>query len=115
MATYKPDCWVIISVKPLDEPVFYRVFATWVGGFAAGDRWKINSGITSAAKLENFLYFSGASGSTYICHGSGYGTTAYSAGILNGFIRGAEGKALIEVLPASTDWLGLDYSHGQVD
>lgn len=119
MGTYRPDCWVVVKIVPADVEkhgsVHYRVFAVWRGGFADGDRWKMNSGITNAAKLENFYYFGGSSGSTYICHQSGYGVTAYGAGILNGIIADMDGMATVEVLPSSTDWLSLDYNPGEVD
>ncbi len=42
-----PDRWVVVKIdNNLDTP-FYKVFATWAGGYLDGDRWKLNSGITS--------------------------------------------------------------------
>lgn len=119
MATYKPDCWVVVKIVPADTELHgdshYRVFAVWYGGFAGADRWKMNSGITNAAKLENFYYFSGSSGSTYICHQGGYGVTGWGSGVLNGIIANMQDTATVEVLSSGTDWLSLDYNPGEVD
>ena len=80
---YKPDKFVLVKVTSDKEPTgFYRVFASWYGGYLSGDSWKMNSGCTSVEILEDCYIFTGESGSEYICHKDTYGCTAYSAGVL---------------------------------
>jgi len=43
MSDYYPDRWVVVKIG---EENLYKVFACWYGGYARGDSWKLNSGIT---------------------------------------------------------------------
>lgn len=70
MAEYTPDSWVILKITPKDEPVIYKVLAGWYGGFANGDSWKLNSGITAFTENGDQIGFVGESGSVYTCHTS---------------------------------------------
>jgi hypothetical protein len=73
---YNPDVWVVVKVTPEDQPVVYRILAGWYGGFTQGDSWKINSGIVSYFIGENYIRFTGYSGSDYVCHKSCERTSA---------------------------------------
>ena len=79
MSQYTPDRWVVLEFTHPEHGVFRKVFAGWYGGFAAGDSWKLNSGITVVRVEGNFYEFDGYSGSTYICHKGGYGMSNYMA------------------------------------
>ena len=47
MSTYTPDLWVILEFKEKDsEEVNRKVLASWYGGYAGSDSWKLSSGIT---------------------------------------------------------------------
>ena len=85
-----PDKWVVVKIdNNLDTP-FYKVFATWAGGYLDGDRWKLNSGIKSVESDEDYYYFIGHSGSCYKCHKKGYGTaSSYGEGVLMDMIKNA--------------------------
>jgi hypothetical protein len=109
MSTYIPDGWVVIKIPYKDEFI-YKVFASWYGGYAKGDSWKVNSGITSATQ-EGFVYsFSGYSGSVYECHKDSYGLNFYGSSVLSDMIaRAAEQGVEIEILPEDTDWTGIQY------
>ena len=51
MSTYNPDLWVVVKITGnKDNPPCHKVFATWSGGYAGADTWKLNSGITQAWK-----------------------------------------------------------------
>ena len=101
-----PDRWVVVKIdNKLDTP-FYKVFATWAGGYLDGDRWKLNSGIKSVESDEDYYYFIGHSGSCYKCHKKGYGTaTSYGEGVLQDMIENAyKTNATVNVLPENTEW-----------
>ena len=100
---YRPDIWQVIEITSPTETI-YKVFATWYGGYTAGEQWKLNSGITQVNLQDNTVEFTGTSGSVYICprHGSAYRTTAYSYGILKQFLESKE--YAIRVLPYDTNW-----------
>ena len=84
MSQYRPDRWIVLEFT-YKETVVQKVFAGWYGGFADGDSWKLNSGIT-VIRLDDGLYeFDGYSGSTYICHENCHGMSGYMAQILAGW------------------------------
>jgi hypothetical protein len=66
MTVYVPDTWVILKLTgEAVDGVLYKVFAGWYGGFADGDRWKMNSGITNFTEYGEYVEFDGYSGSIY--------------------------------------------------
>jgi hypothetical protein len=64
-----PDSWRIIRITTPEETI-YKVFGCWLGGFATGDSWRLNSGIVKVESDENYFYLHGISGSVYKCHKS---------------------------------------------
>jgi hypothetical protein len=107
MSTYNPDRWLLVKLTT-DGKSHYRVFATWVGGYTTGDSWKLNSGITKATFDGDYYHFEGSSGSVYICHKRGYGTTIYGQSVIDNLIDQSEETA-IEILSESIDPLALRY------
>ena len=75
-----PDYWCIIKI-PNKEP-FYKVFATWNGGYLGSDSWRANSGIEKVIDKESHYEIIGFSGSVYKCYKTAYGTTSYGDSIL---------------------------------
>ena len=101
-----PSRWVVVKIdNNLDKP-FYKVFATWAGGYLDGDRWKLNSGIKSVETDENYYYFIGHSGSCYKCHKNGYGiATSYGESVLNDMVENSyKVKTTVNVLLEDTEW-----------
>ena len=83
-----PEQWVIIEIKDekTDTPL-YKVFGSWLGGYLDGDRWRMNSGITSVEEAGDYYYFFGETGSCYQCPKKRYGTgTSYTSGVLQNLI-----------------------------
>lgn len=112
MSNYIPDRWVVVKIsgyKDSSTPV-YKVFASWYGGWAGSDSWKLNSGITKVS-VEDFVYsFEGSSGSVYECHQDLYGTNMYGHGVLQNMIdKAAQNGLTIEILPEGTNFLELKY------
>lgn len=109
MSDYSPDRWVVVRIVTPKERL-YKVFATWSGGYAGSDSWKMNSGITEANLVNSEWEFVGYSGSVYRCGISRYGTTGYGGHVLQTFIDQMPSQnATMEIMPKSTDWAGLDY------
>ena len=109
MSDYSPDRWVIVRIVTATE-CLYKVFATWSGGYASSDSWKMNSGITHARLVDDRWEFAGYSGSVYSCHWDAYGTNGYGGNVLQNFIdqMPAQG-ARMEIMPADTDWARVPY------
>jgi hypothetical protein len=106
---YKPDVWQVIKI-PSPDGVLYKLFATWYGGYAGSDEWKLNSGITAVRKKGKVLEFEGYSGSVYIVPDAEacYRTNMYTGSVLFRMIENAHEKGVnIEVLPYETDWVNL--------
>ena len=109
MSDYRPDRWTIIRIHATGETI-YKVFASWSGGYAGSDSWKLNSGITRATLVGDSWEFDGSSGSVYSCHKDSYGTNGYGGHVLNGLLEKAEKQGIeIDVLSADTNWAALNY------
>ena len=104
-----PDRWVVVKIVNNQDTPFYKVFATWVGGYLDGDRWKLNSGIKSVESDDDYYYFIGHSGSCYKCRKKGYGTaSSYGEGVLQDMIENAyKANSTVNVLSEGTEWKEL--------
>ena len=109
MSTYHPDRWMLVKLTS-NESTHYRVFASWAGGFAGSDEWKLNSGITKVSMIDDCYHFDGESGSTYICHKNCYGAFSYQWGVIKKLKEQANPEQLvIEILDEKVDPLLLEY------
>lgn len=101
-----PHRWMVLKTTLQTEDgrsvVEHRVFGVWTGGYIHGDSWRLNSGIKEIKEDEDFYTFIGFSGSEYVCHKNGYGTSGYGASIIEAFKQ--QKNLEIEVLPEDTDW-----------
>jgi hypothetical protein len=115
MSNVYPENWVVLKMTNLKtNETFYKVFASWVGGYLDGNRWKINSGITKVETDELNYIFHGLSGSSYICGKNNYGVnSSYSQSVLNSIIENAfVGDSKVEVILEDTKWNEIDYNLG---
>ena len=109
MSDYTPDRWMVLRIHTHRE-VLYKVFASWSGGYAGGDSWKLNSGITRATFRDPYWEFDGSSGSVYRCHQDSYGTNGYGQAVLNNLLSQAQAQDIqIDVLDRETAWGDLQY------
>lgn len=109
MNEYTPDRWTVLRIQAPGE-VIYKVFASWSGGYAGSDSWKLNSGITRATLVDPYWEFDGSSGSVYRCHKDAYGTNGYGGMVLSNLIDRAQQQGTqIDVLGGQTDWARLQY------
>jgi hypothetical protein len=88
MNEHVPDRWVVLKIVN-EFDTFYKVFATWFGGYLDGDSWRANSGITKIEEDGDYWLFYGNSGSVYRCHKEGFGTSGYTYRILTSFMKQA--------------------------
>src|SRR5512133_2926140 len=84
--SYNPDRWVIIEIVNTDDTrktteKLYKVLAGWYGGYADGDQWRMNSGITKVEKDGDHIRFHGYTGSVYECHANSYGMSMLMEGV----------------------------------
>lgn len=113
MSHYYPDQWIVIEIIPdtnqyPDSVWHYRVLASWRGGYLHGESWKLNSGIVHVIEDDEEYHFHGQSGSIYHCRKGSYGTTGYTAGILNDMINRSH-ALIINTLPEDTNFMALEY------
>lgn len=109
MSDYTPDRWMVLRIHTPKE-ILYKVFATWSGGYAGGDSWKLNSGIVRASFADPYWEFDGSSGSVYRCHQDYYGTNGYGQVVLNNLLSQAQAQDIqIEVMDPETAWGNLQY------
>ena len=96
---------MIIKIKG-DDP-HYRVLAGRSGGYATGDEWKLNSGITKV-EFENDQYtFHGSSGSKYVCHKDTYGLRMNNAHAW--YAMQAQHGDKVEMMKENNNWLTMDW------
>lgn len=83
---YQPDYWKIIKIEYNGDTI-YKLLGHWVGGYANGDTWRLNSGITSINfnKETNQYEVHGYSGSVYFCKATNEHISGYMQSILDGF------------------------------
>lgn len=81
-----PDKWLVVKV----EDDLYKVFATWSGGYAGSDSWRINSGIESMIVDGDSIIFTGHSDSQYNCRKTAYGSTTFGYNVLHQLIENAK-------------------------
>ena len=103
---YTPEEWVLVKVN--NESPHYRVFGSWRGGYISGDSWRMNSGVTSVEKDEEYFIFHGASSSIYKCHEKCYGISSlYNGSVLSDY-KDTLGDNFI-VLTDMPDILSMDW------
>lgn len=113
MNEYKPDYWKILKITTADGEVLYKLFATWCGGYATGDSWRMNSGITEVKSKGDYLIFKGYSGSAYnvLNDDRAYRTTMYTQSVLDSMMKKSDLIGVkVEDLPFSTNFKELFWS-----
>ena len=110
MSTYNPDKWVMVKFNNKGN-IVYKILASWYGGFARGDSWKLNSGVTKIEEDGQLYRFHGSSGSVYQCHKATYGMSAYTMGVLASFQKQVDETedVTLELLPDTTNFMELQY------
>lgn len=103
--SYTPDNWVVIFING-DDP-HYRILAGWSGGYATGDSWRMNSGITRVEEIGEHYHFYGSSGSCYKCHKDMYCLRMNNAYIWNQ-LQELHGDK-VQLMDEDTDWMSMNW------
>jgi hypothetical protein len=90
VATYTPDRWVKVRITNSEGVSHERILASWYGGFAGSDSWKLSSGIESVDETDTYYDFHNASGSIYRCYKNSFGTSSYSHSVFLSYAKGLE-------------------------
>lgn len=109
---YEPDKWVMVKITSKEHGVIYKVMASWYGGFAGSNSWKLSSGTIKAEFDTEFnrYHFHQVTDSVYSCHKNTYGMSMYTQGILSTWQESLEGTdRTIEVLEENFDIDSLEY------
>ena len=103
-----PHKWVVVKIEK-DGAEYYKVYGSWRGGYLDGDRWKMNSGISKVEEDERAFFFSGESGSKYLCLKNSYGvSTSYTQSILENIMANAHKVgAKMEIMDSDINWIQL--------
>ena len=59
---YTPDRWVMLEINSEKYGKIRKILASFYGGFAQGDSWKLSSGNTSVIDKGDFYEFPQESG-----------------------------------------------------
>lgn len=107
---YTPDKWIMLKFNYNDD-IVYKILGTWLGGYARGDSWRLNSGVTRVEEDQEFYYFYGFGESLYKCHKETYGMGLYTEQVLLNWQKQAEGSAdiTLEVLQEETNFMEINY------
>lgn len=109
---YYPDRWVMVKIASPEHGTVYKILASWYGGFAGSDSWKLSSGTTKVSRTAQHLCFDQFTGSRYDCGFHNYGTSMYTAGVYSSWKKDMIQKysdVVLEILPESTNWESLSY------
>ena len=80
MSRYTPDLWEIVKMSVNDEQI-NKVLASWYGGFAGSDEWRLISGIVEVVENDSHYQIHNVSGSVYLCPKGAKGMNRYTSGV----------------------------------
>ena len=110
--SYIPDVWVIVEIKnKTTGKKFHKLLSGWYGGFAKGDSWRVNSGITKVLPAQDtpeVLEVHGSSGSIYYCHKAVERTSGITESILRQMKEEAAKDGNYEVRTVPVEGLVID-------
>lgn len=97
---YIPDKWVMLKIESPEHGAYYKVLASWYGGFGGSDSWKLSSSTIKVDENDSIFEFHQATGSIYQCHKSGYGMSMYTQGVLSTWVKQIDGTGnTVTVMP----------------
>lgn len=110
MREYNPDRWVMLKFNYRGQDV-YKILASFYGGYARGDSWKMNSGVTKIEEDGQCYLFHGSSGSVYRCHKNAYGMNGYTSGVFASFQKEVDGAedVTMDLMPEQTNFMEIHY------
>ena len=109
---HKPDLWILVKFNEgTDNKVYYKILASWRGGYLDSDAWCMSLGIVAAEEKEgDYVLFYDTSGFVYYCLKKNYGASPYVVGVL-GQMREKQPELNMTVIPFNTNFLELNYGN----
>ena len=86
MSVYTPDRWKVIHITNNGES-YFKVFATWGGGYTYGSSWKLSSGGNEFTKKGDMFEAPQISGSLYELHKDAEGICGMWNGLHEDFVN----------------------------
>lgn len=108
--SYHPDKWVVLVFSQADGVTYRKVFASWYGGFAGSDSWKLSSVIEHVEDIGDTLEFHCCSGSTYYCNKKSYGMSAYSTSVYNYWVSEVKTATMLGEVNDAQINISTDYT-----
>ena len=113
MSKYTADRWVMIKTN-FNGAQYYKILASWYGGYTGSDSWKLSSGTVTASfdKVSNSYHFPQVSKSEYVCHKNTYGTSMYTHSVFLSWVEQLKQKnstGSLIIMPEDTNFLNLEY------
>ena len=90
MNSYHPDRWVIVEVNSPEHGKIRKVLASWYGGYAVSDEWRLSSGITQIVESDMYYLVKNESGSLYTCYKNRKGMSAYASSVFENYKKKLE-------------------------
>ena len=90
MNSYHPDRWVIVEINSPEHGTIRKVLASWYGGYAGSDEWRLSSGITQVIESDMYYLVKNESGSLYTCYKNAKGMSAYTSRVYENYKKGIE-------------------------
>ena len=100
MSEYTPDRWVVVEIVSEEHGKIRKVLASWYGGYAGSDSWRMNSGIESIVDQGKYYDVYGYSGSVYKCVKGAEGMSSYTRTIYEDYKSKLEASgSSMEIVP----------------
>jgi len=90
MSEYTPDRWVVVEINSAKHGRIRKVLASWYGGYAGSDSWRMNSGIEQVIDQGDYYDVVGSSGSVYKCYKGAEGMSGYTSDVFETYKRQLE-------------------------
>lgn len=100
MSEYTPDRWVVVEINSAKHGRIRKVLASWYGGYAGSDSWRMNSGIEKVIDQGDYYDVVGSSGSVYKCYKGAEGMSGYTSDVFETYKRQLEenGMGTMEIV-----------------
>lgn len=99
---YNPSRYLIVKITTKENEIFYKIFATFYGGYTDGDSYRFSSRIEYYTEIERNVtilndtrkckeyLFKNHSGSIYSCIDGTEGASGWSSGVLEYYKKKVE-------------------------
>ena len=90
MSNYYPDKWAIVEINTPTDGKYYKILASWYGGFSGSNTWKLSSGFDGTPTCTDGVWdIPQSSGSVYSVreNENSYGTSMLALNVYNNWFE----------------------------